>query len=110
MAQELRDWLSQIGSPDDKVGRHPHDDPLQSSLNDVKNFEETVIWNDIETLCDERIEILREKLTNATDLDTIRRLQERIKAWEAFSLMPEMLKNFITGFQNEPSQTNGRSS
>lgn len=104
----LRDFLSSVGTQNTEFGLHPEDEPLHSSINEVKNLTETTVWDDIETLVDERIEVLQEVLVEEDDPVEIRRLQGTIRAWRNFKEMPELLIRYLD-MQQDPSQ-NGQHS
>lgn len=102
MAQRLKDWLRQIRESDVKLGPHPDDQELFSSINDVDNLTETQVWKEMVQLAEDRIEILEGALVEAEDYERIRRIQESIKAWRDFKLLPDLMKEFIRRQRNEP--------
>jgi len=60
-------------------GLHELDEPLQSSLSNIKSFKDDVVWGDIKQWLRSRIEILHTKLENAQSLDEVRGFQYAIK-------------------------------
>lgn len=105
----LREFLQSFGGEENiELGVHPDDEPLLSSVNDVREVEDTHVWRDIEQLIDDRIENLQQALTRADDPVKIRRIQGAITAWQDFKDIPDTLVRYIQ-MQNEEQQNGQRS-
>lgn len=83
-------------------GKHPEDEPLKSSVNEIRNLEETLVWDDIETLVNNRIEMLQLALERADEMPNIRRIQGELQAWRHFLDMPQTLINYREAQNNDP--------
>lgn len=104
----LNDFLSSFGEQNVDFGLHPEDEPLHSSINEVNNLTDTTVWEDIETLVEERIEILQEVLVHEDDPVEMRKLQGTIQAWQNFLEIPELLIRYLE-MQKDP-RDNGQHS
>lgn len=82
-------------SPNIQFARHPDDEPLNSSINEVENLTETHVWEDMEQLIEDRIELLTQALVQAEDEEDIRRLQGEIQGWQHALELPTMLATYI---------------
>ena len=71
--------------------------PLKSSESQIDSFMSSVVWKDMITMLEERIEYLTDMLvsTDSSDMNTIIELKGEIKAMKQYRNLPQMMKKCV---------------
>lgn len=78
---------------------------LQSSIAQVTDFKESVVWTDLTLLLTERIDLMRDMLETELDVEKIRVIQGQIKAYREMLDLPTIVIQAIE-IQNEELKQN----
>lgn len=75
---------------EDNKFRHPDDQPLRASVNEIQSFmEDNPVWTDMKEWMGERKELLKQQLRQADTMEDVRGIQRALDQIDDLILLPQ---------------------